>query len=155
MLLLRSGMDIDAELMTIMRMIAFGDVADVSRLLQTRPELARSQLRLGATRSGSAEYFLDEIQHQLYAGHTALHVAAAAYAGSVARGLVALGASVAATNRRGAQALHYAVDGNPDSPRWDPYAQQEMVSYLIECGADPQAADKNGTTPLLRAVRNR
>jgi len=30
-----------------------------------------------------------------------------------------------------------------------------MVTLLLEAGADPDAADAGGTTPLLRAVRNR
>ena len=34
--------------------------------------------------------------------------------------LVDAGADVEASNRRGAQALHYAVDGGPGSPRWAP-----------------------------------
>ena len=66
-----------------------------------------------------------------------------------------LGADVAATNRRGAQPLHYAVDGGPTAARWDPDAQRATVLCLVELGADPNATDKNGTTPLLRAIRNR
>ena len=29
------------------------------------------------------------------------------------------------------------------------------MAVLIDLGADPNATDKNGTTPLLRAIRNR
>ena len=65
------------------------------------------------------------------------------------------GAVARAANRRGAQPLHYAVDGIPGSARWNPAAQRETVLCLVELGADPNAVDKNGTTPLHRAVRNR
>src|SRR5205823_7125078 len=71
------------------------------------------------------------------------------------RELASAGASVAAANRRGAQPLHYAVDGIPGSPRWNPVAQRETVLCLLQLGADPNAFDKNGTAPLHRAVRNR
>jgi ankyrin repeat protein len=91
----------------------------------------------------------------VYSGDTALHIAAAAYQAHVVRELVDGGAITATANRRGAQPLHYAVDGTPGSARWNPASQQETVQYLVELGADPNAVDKNGTTPLHRAVRNR
>ncbi len=143
---------------TLMRFalaIVQGDQADVSGLLAGAPELATACLAGGATRNGAEEYFLDEIRHMVYAGDTALHIAAAAYEASIARDLVTAGASVGAANRRGAQPLHYAVDGSPGSPRWNPVAQRDTVVCLLERGADPNAADKNGTAPLHRAVRNR
>jgi hypothetical protein len=43
----------------------------------------------------------------------------------------------------------------PGSARWNPRAQRDTVLCLLEHGADPNAFDKNGTTPLHRAVRNR
>jgi hypothetical protein len=140
--------------MTVVQAILRGDHARASGLLAAAPELVVTRFGDG-DRSGVEECFLDEIEHQMYAGDTALHVAAAAYEVGIVRELVDAGASVAATNRRGAQPLHYAVDGNPGSVRWDPAAQQETVRCLLELGADPTAADKNGTTPLHRAVRNR
>jgi ankyrin repeat protein len=66
-----------------------------------------------------------------------------------------MGADVHAKNRRGAAAIHYAVDGIPGSPYWNPRAQAATVARLIEAGADANALDNNGTTPLHRAVRNR
>ena len=84
-----------------------------------------------------------------------MHIAAAAYEPGLTRALVTAGAIVRAANRRGAEPLHYAVDGIPGSARWNPVAQRETVLCLIELGADPKAVDKNGTTPLHRAVRNR
>ena len=141
--------------MTFARAIAQGDQARVLELLAAAPELALIRVAVGATRHGADDYYLDDIGHYVYRGHTAMHIAAAAYQAGLARELVNAGAIVAAANRRGAQPLHYAVDGTPGSARWNPVAQQEAVTCLVELGADPNAVDRNGTTPLHRAVRNR
>jgi ankyrin repeat protein len=135
----------------IVRAVVDGDRTRVVSLLDASPELARECL---AEHVGE-EYFLKEIRHQVYAGDTVLHLAAACYASEIVVALVGAGASVAAVNRRGAQPLHYAVDGGPGNPRWSPVAQRETVRCLLELGADPNAVDKNGTSPLHRAVRNR
>jgi ankyrin repeat protein len=100
-------------------------------------------------------YFLPEIGHAVYAGDTALHIAAAAYGADIAQELVAKGATPRARNRRGAEPLHYAADGSPGSERWNPDAQASIVEYLIRAGADPNSSDKNGVAPLHRAVRTR
>jgi ankyrin repeat protein len=91
----------------------------------------------------------------VYAGDTALHVAAAAYHRGLSETLVAQGAAVRARNRRGAEPLHYAADGHPGADFLDPTAQREVVCYLIDAGADPDAIDKSGVAPLHRAVRTR
>jgi len=109
----------------------------------------------GPSGRGGGEYFLEALRHQVYEGDTALHIAAAAYEAGIARCLVELGTVVTAANRRGAQPLHYAVDGGPGSAMWNPVAQRETILCLAELGADPNAPDKNGTTVLHRAVRNR
>lgn len=145
----------DASLMTFMRAVARGDRVRVSALLAAVPELASARFEVGATRQAATEFFLAEIGHYVYAGDTALHIAAAAYEAGVVRELVNAGALTAAANRRGAEPLHYAVDGTPGSSRWNPAAQQETVECLVQLGADPNAVDRNGTTPLHRAVRNR
>jgi hypothetical protein len=144
----------DSELKRLIEEIA-ADGEAAHGLLSANPALARAALDQGATRSSAANHFLTVIGHYIYAGDTALHVAAAAYRREIARALIGLGADLAARNRRGATPLHYAADGNPESPRWDPAAQSATISCLIESGADPNAADKNGVTPLHRAVRNR
>jgi hypothetical protein len=143
----------DVALMTLLRAIAQRERARVSVLLVAAPQLAAASI--GATRHGVDEYFLDEISHHVYRGDTALHIAAAAYEAGVVRELVNAGAIARAANRRGAEPLHYAVDGLPGSPGWDPVAQQETVLALAALGAAPNAVDKNGTAPLHRAVRNR
>jgi ankyrin repeat protein len=101
------------------------------------------------------EFFSIELHHQLYAGDTPLHLAAAAHDPMTVRELLAAGADVSARNRRGAQPLHYAVDGGPGSPRWNPDAQRATITALLAAGADPNTMDKNGSSPLHRAIRNR
>jgi hypothetical protein len=145
----------DAPLMGFARAIAGPDATRASAMLAASPSLALARFAAGATRQASEEFFLDELRHLVYAGDTALHIAAAAYEAGIVSELVDAGASVASTNRRGATPLHYAVDGGPGSPRWNPVAQQRTVVRLIELGADVGAVDKNGTAPLHRAVRNR
>ena len=81
--------------MTFARAIAQRDRARVSGLLAAAPELALARLAVGATRHGAETYFLDEIDHHVYAGDTALHIAAAAYEADLVRELVGAGANVA------------------------------------------------------------
>jgi ankyrin repeat protein len=136
-------------------MIASHDANEASRLLAECPGLARQSLRAGASRAESTTNYFKEIEHYVYAGDTALHVAAAAYECSLVRDLLARGASPRAKNRRGAEPLHYATDGNPMSAAWNPVAQQGVVEILIDGGADPNSVDKGGVTPLHRVVRTR
>ena len=117
--------------------------------------MAKARFEIGATRRTPKTYHIDEIGHYIYAGDTALHVAAAAHRQEIVQMLIATDASVRARNRRGAEPLHYAVDGKPGSRKWNPAAQAATVSRLIEAGADPNATDKSGVTPLHRAVRTR
>ncbi len=146
----------DRALITLMRAISSGDGGVASQLLAATPELALARLvAAGATRATAAEFFLPDCGVYMYADHTALHVAAAAYNTEFARKLVGEGANVRAKNRRGAEPLHEAVSGGPGSRRWDPRRQAAMVAYLIEAGADSDAVAAGGVTPLHRAVRNR
>lgn len=151
----RSGRTEDPELWGLLRAIATGDGLRASRLLAALPRLATDAAAIGATRDSSTAYFFEETAHYVYAGDTALHVAAAAYRTDIAKDLMRLGADVGARNRRGAEPLHYAADGQPASPTWNPKAQASVIGFLIRAGADPNATDKNGVTPLHRAVRTR
>ncbi len=74
--------------MEFVQAIARNDQVQVSALLAGAPELALARLEVGATRQTAEEYFLDEIDHYVYAGDTALHIAAAAYQASFACELI-------------------------------------------------------------------
>src|SRR5438309_821372 len=101
------------------RHVVNGDIDELSRRLAASPSLATEPAAVGATREGATDFFFTEIAHYLYAGDTALHMAAAAFRYPVAQLLVAHGADCRAKNRRGAEPLHYAADAN----RWEPTSQ--------------------------------
>ncbi|MDQ6725597.1 MAG: ankyrin repeat domain-containing protein [Actinomycetota bacterium] len=145
----------DEALLRLVRAIVADDPVGTARLLAASPALARAVAEKGATRQDAQSFYFQEIQHYLYAGDTALHIAAAAYRAETVRLLVDMGADVGSGNRRGAQPLHYAADGAPGSPPREPEAQAETVRRLIEAGADPNARDDSGVTPLHRAIRTR
>src|SRR6185503_2768318 len=104
-------------------------------MLDAAPRLATEAVDRGATREDPAGWYFDAITHYVYEGDTALHVAAAAYDVPTATRLLALGGDPNAVNRRGATPLHYACDGVPDGPAWDPAAQAAVVTLLIASGA--------------------
>ena len=117
----------DLALWALMQAIGKRNSHAAMQLLDATPSLAREALRVGATRQEASTYFFDDIAHGVFAGDTALHVAAAAYDGVVAKRLLADGAHVGAQNRRGAGPLHYACDGIPGASAWNPDAQNAMV----------------------------
>jgi hypothetical protein len=86
----------DAELRRLMDAIVDGKGA--ARLIT--PALARAALGGGATREEPLACFYEAIRHYVYAGDTALHVAAAAQRASIARASIEAGADVHARNRR-------------------------------------------------------
>jgi ankyrin repeat protein len=135
--------------------IVSGDSATAIGLLDASPRLAKEWAAGGATRQAAKQNFFDKIRHYIYEGDTALHIAAAAYQPRLVEELIARGADVRARNRRGAEPLHYAVDGGPGLPAWNPNAQTRIIARLIRAGADPNAVDRSGVAPLHRAVRNR
>jgi ankyrin repeat protein len=145
----------DGTLLTFFRAIAAGDLERVARMLDSSPTIARDPIRVAASRADAPNYFLEDICHYVYGGDTGLHLAAAAHQRATAEKLCALGADARARNRRGAEPLHYAADGGPTSPSWNPAGQYEVIEYLISIGADPNALDKSGVAPLHRAVRGR
>jgi ankyrin repeat protein len=97
-----------------------------------------------------------KIHHWIYVGDTALHLAAAGYRAEIMKLLLAAGADPnAASNHRRSGPLHYAADGHVVSPDWDAKRQVKAIRCLLDAGADIHAQDKNGATPLHRAVRTR
>lgn len=96
------------------------------------------------------------IFHWLYVGDTALHLAAAGYRVEIIDLLFAAGADPnAAMNHRRSGPLHYAADGFITGPVWNAKRQVSTIRRLLGAGADVNAPDKNGATPLHRAVRTR
>jgi ankyrin repeat protein len=142
---------VKSDFLDFIRLVVNGDIDEVSRRLAANPALATAPAEVGAARHGAPDSFFEEIAHYLYAGDTALHMAAAAFRRPLAKLLVRHGADCRARNRRGAQPLHYAADAN----HWEPKAQAETITYLLSVGADPNALDKSGVAPLHRAVRTR
>ena len=145
----------DATLLAFFRVIALRDLSAVARLADSAPGAAVQAIRVAASRGDAETYFLTAIRHYVYGGDTGLHIAAAAYQRATAELLIARGASVRARNRRGAEPLHYAADGTPGGPTWDPVAQAAVIAYLIARGGEPDALDSSGVAPLHRAVRTR
>jgi hypothetical protein len=133
------------------QLVVDGDVEQVSRRLRESPELARVPSPVGATRQEAERFFFTRIRHYLYAGDTALHMAAAGFRTSMAKLLVRHGADGRARNRRGAEPLHYAADANHAEPK----APAAMIQYLLAIGADASATDNSCVAPLHRAVRTR
>lgn len=132
-----------ADLSSAILAIATDDADAFARRLEEQPGLATAALR--------DELFVDAIVHQLYAGDTLLHVAAAGFRAGMVATLLDKGADVATCNRRGAQPLHYAADAN----RYAPDDQAATIGALIDAGADANAVDRSGVAPLHRAVRKR
>lgn len=132
--------------LTFITSIVSGDIAAVGKQLAANPALAT----MSYDRKAPSVFYKD-VGHYMYGGDTALHMAAAACCVPLVRLLIANGAVVRAANRRGAEPLHYAADGN----RSDPAAQRSTIAALISAGADPGAVDKSGVAALHRAVRNR
>lgn len=119
-------------------------------------ELLTADSSLVSRSTGEARLYTTRIFHWMYVGDTALHLAAAGYRVEIARLLLAAGADPnATTNHRHSGPLHYAADGYITGPAWDPERQVRTINCLLEAGAELNARDKNGATPLHRAVRTR
>ena len=98
----------------------------------------------------------EKIFHWIYAGDTALHLAAAGYRVEIVELLLRAGADPnSATNHRHSRPLHYATDGYINGPAWNAERQVKTIASLLASGAEINAQDKNGATPLHRAVRTR
>jgi hypothetical protein len=114
----------DAELLEFMRDIAVGDIAIATSTLRRSPQLATARLEAsGATRQDARTSFIEAMQHYVYRGDMALHVAAASYQVELLGMLIEAGADVSARNRRGAER------------------------------ADPKLINRSGSTPMTLATR--
>jgi len=119
-------------------------------------ELLKADPRLATSLISEARLYQSKIVHWIYAGDTALHVAAAGYRLELVRLLLAAGADPNSTkNHRQSGPLHYAADGYINGPDWDAKRQVQTIQCLLDAGAGINAQDKNGATPLHRAVRTR
>ena len=119
-------------------------------------KLLKADGRLATQLISQAKLYDSKIFHWIYVGDTPLHLAAAGYRLEIVRLLLAAGADPnAAANHRASSPLHYAADGCINSPAWDAKRQVETIRLLLETGAHIQLQDKNGATPLHRAVRTR
>ena len=90
----RDGPD-DAALLALFRAIASGDDLEVARRLDSSRDLASLSDSDRGEPPRSETYFLTAIRHYVYAGDTALHVAAAAHQRELAESLVTRGAAFA------------------------------------------------------------
>jgi len=125
-----------------------GDEDMAVRVVRATPEIARARV--------ADERLVEEVPHQLYAGDTALHLAAAALQSRAVGALLDAGADPNAENRRGAIALHYACDARPRAGKtWNPSKQRSVIELLLDGGSDIEHTDKSGAAPLHRAVRAR
>ena len=80
---------VDATLLALFGAIASHDSVETTRRLAAAPDLATRPIRVGASRQDPDTYFLAAIHHYVYAGDTALHVAAAAHNAGLVQSLVA------------------------------------------------------------------
>jgi len=137
------------SLARLLNVIVEDDRASVKRLLAADESLS-------ARRIETPKLYRSKIFHWIYAGDTALHLAAAGYRTEIIRLLLAAGAEPnAAFNHRRGRPLHYAADGRPGGPDWYEQSQLKTIRCLLDAGAEIDAQDKNGAAALHRAVRTR
>jgi hypothetical protein len=133
----------------ILTAIFDNDRPRVEKLLKADPRLVTSLI-------DEARLYQSKIAHWIYAGDTALHLAAAGYRVELVQLLLAAGTDPNSTrNHRRSGPLHYAADGYINGPAWDAKRQVKTIQSLLDAGAKINAQDKNGAAPLHRAVRTR
>ncbi len=134
---------------TLLDAILNDDRPAVTKLLKADAALSMCAFK-------EARLYQSKIFHWMYVGDTALHLAAAGYRVEMVRTLLAAGADPnAVRNMRRSGPLHYAADGFITGPVWDAQRQVNTIAVLLQAGADIHAQDKNGASPLHRAVRTR
>jgi hypothetical protein len=145
----------NSTLMKLILSIVSGDSDEALKIVKAFPNVVYFSLATGASSDAALGYYYKNIGHYLVAGDTPLHAAAAAYRIPLVKALIRNNADVEAKNRRGAEPLHYASDGQPDALNWNPKAQVQTIRALLEAGAKPNTINQNGVGPLHRAVRQR
>ena len=142
-------MDANRQMNQLLAAIVNDDSKRVAALLEASPGLAMELIP-------DPNLYDSGILHWIYRGDTALHLAAAGHRVELVQLLIEAGANPnAASNHRRGTALHYASDGVLTHPGWNPPRQVETIGCLLDHGADLHMQDKNGATPLHRAVRTR
>ena len=136
------------------RLVASGPADDVSRILTSTRILPTASAEVGATRQRGGRLLPRHICHYVYGGDTALHVAAAAFRRPTPQKLpIRHGAHVGARNRRGAQPLHYASDGNHANPAAQaatieyPGARSALIARGRPLGSGPPAPSRPNPLP--------
>ena len=109
---------------TLLSAILDDDRSKVKYLLMSNSALANGPI-------DESRLYETKIIHWIYAGDTALHLAAAGYRTEIVRMLLAAGADPnASMNSRQSGPIHYAADGSLNSPIWDPERQVETIRSL-------------------------
>ncbi len=133
----------------ILTAIIDDDRAGVRKLIKADPGLATRLI-------SEARLYEAKIVHWIYVGDTVLHLAAAGHRVELVRLLLGAGADPnSSKNRRQSGPLHYAADGYINGPDWNATRQVQTIQRLLDAGADINAQDRNGASPLHRAVRTR
>ena len=134
---------------SILTAIVEDDRPTVKKLLASDRGLATSLI-------DKARLYKSKILHWIYVKDTALHLAAAGYRVEIVRLLLDAGANPnARANHRQSGPLHYAADGYVSGPNSIDNRQVKTIECLLDAGAEINAQDKNGASPLHRAVRTR
>src|SRR6266567_9427115 len=120
--------------MTTMKNLLSAIVEDDRRAVKA---LLKADGGLAARLIRKPKFYDSKIFHWIYAGDTALHLAAAGYRVEIVRLLLAAGADPnAAKNMRKSSPLHYAADGFITGPVWDEKRQVATLDCLVDAGAD-------------------
>ena len=76
----------DDDFLNLVHAIVSGDTRKAAQMVDTLPALVLKRSAVGATRHGAEPYFFKAIAHYMYAGDTALHMAAAGFRHEIALG---------------------------------------------------------------------